>query len=1567
MSDFLDFASAFGKALPAIATTIVAERDKQRNIDVASAALTLQSIDTRIKTNRERADLILKDVNASPQAKAQAQALYDQANTLEGMRGSAASDPSKFNQDANSALTAPLTIPNQSAEAGLQATLSGLPQAIPTQTVTQGDIQQSVTAATQAVGALPGNLAAATAITNNPTGFSEEAVTEAKSYVATNGAKGDPNKFVGAASTTFTTAYVQTEFAKNPEGALAAANWRLSKGLDTGLTPDSLTSLKETVGQIVQLRTLGIQDAQNRVQSGLWDIKAKDWDLTKSKAEWQATTDDKKKALWDRYVADGNVAVLSDPNVRAEALKFYDPTTIDKMIVDAQTNHDNFQAQLKAKTATAQIGVDITLAQLTSLNINNESAQQALDVTKELQGLKTAGEKTAVLEKIASSGAGSIGTLRGLAETGAIPKDQLQAWIDKANAYQKAFQQKLDAASTDQEKNQLLVTNLKITNEDAQVSLDIKKQLAPLQLADAQFKLDMQTALKPFTIAGVQVSTLGEAVKQGNAAKGVLKGLLASGAINQEQYDGFVKAADQAQLAIDQAAKVTAITVDNLQSDTAWAKGTRGYTFLGDLADRKGGAGLDMLLGIQAALNAKDPKIMEQFPGMTGDSLNGLIEHARALKTQEGQQVSEGDLRLSSLAQGLKINDIAIQAGVLGLQMTDTQIAQAKQNLKVSKDPRPMIDGWVKAGAVELLKSLTPDDLSIVPGIDMPALIKEAEKNRANQATETSNRLNAQSLSIAGQQLTNDGQQISNEGARAAIDQLKTKQIGDQRTQVMQWADGGQVEVLKAMSPEEFKALGFDQKTLVDRAQNNRTLLDAGRDNVLKAQDLANQTSELNLKTGEFDLAKSQVNFEEAKKKDVMTAKKELQLWIDSGNVEALNSVSEADWKTYGFDKAASLDRAKTNRSIADQSRKLTVQQQQGTVDLMGVNLDQAVQNLADSKVSADRTATEDITKYMTAGNVGILSSPKFVAQMKAMGYTDGDIKFFQDEAAYNKDIKNRGQEADVTTAEGQAQITTLAAERAAELRALDPVKDAVARGEALDKIASQGDIGYQVAQQLFNDGTISEAEKIKIQTKATAVQNSNNIERLSQDSQFKTIADSAKSSYNALVARNSSDIEGDLQKLSAAGDAGVGFINELQKQGIITPAQANAAKIDAKLGQNDINLARLQRNQKIAQDTITLWTAPGMQQTIDSLKKSGQWQMLKTAFGMDDAKLEGYIKSERARRANDVNDVQKQKDKVEAQGLFNTWVGAKQDLSKVDPQKLAWVAKTLGISTDTITKAINEKTQADNRSATMDDLKIASAKISNATSNDARTQGARLFTATLTSIKTKTALAVKEYNDGKLALKPGSADYFKQLNTTIIRAQAIAKEDRINATEYRRTATSILNNVTASQADKDMAYAWIKEADRLDAEVATLSGDIQGMLKLLQPTAPTAPTGTAKPQTTTTTTKPQTPVGIPAQYQTQPNGQPLRALPTGVQPAAYIPLTQTGGYLTLSVIEWTSLTGKTQAFGTSTTGKTPDQQKQMADTYIASLIKDYGLPNTPEVKEGLRVWLANYLNGKIK
>ncbi len=538
--------------------------------------------------------------------------------------------------------------------------------------------------------------------------------------------------------------------------------------------------------------------------------------------------------------------------------------------------------------------------------------------------------------------------------------------------------------------------------------------------------------------------------------------------IDPTSLDSMIKTAQQSQTQQGQQTQVQAITIANLEADSAWQKGTRGTEFLTNLAERPGGAGLDTLLGIQAALNAKDPAVMARFPGMTGDSLKSMIDRAQALKTIQGQQVTEGDNRLTIQTQNIASNDVAIKAATLGLQLTQAQIDQAKVDLKKSSDPRAMIDGWIKAGSVEMIASLTPEDTANIPNFDKNAALEQTKKNRANNDRDTGNRLTAQELSIQGQKLTNDGQQISNEGARAAIDQLKTKQLGDQRTQVLQWADGGQVEVLKAMTDQELSALGFTtpeaRDALRTRAQNNRTLLDQGRQNVLDGQKLANQAGELNLETGKFDLDKSKQNFVDAQAAGDVAAKEKLQTWIDSGNVEALNSLTPDQWTKYGLDKTSSLARATSNRSIADRSRNATVSVQETNAD----QLSKAAASADKIRGLTDATAkAQEIGKLADNGKIGLDQLDILLKEGKITQaeYDAGKVKAVAVQGS--NDIARDAADFQNKNLVGQAQQQYLSI----------MLKQEVSNAQDVATISNLGDAGVPALTRLRDAGKLSPTE----------------------------------------------------------------------------------------------------------------------------------------------------------------------------------------------------------------------------------------------------------------------------------------------------------------------------------------------------------------------------------------------------------------------------------------------------------------------------------------------------------
>jgi hypothetical protein len=1460
MSDFLDFASAFGKALPAIASTVVAERDKQRNVDVASAALTLQTLDGRVKSMREQAATIRGNKDATPQQIAQADALYAQADKLEALRPKAASAPGQFNTEAGAALAEPLKVGPSAGQVGA-AVLSGLPQAAPVPiTVTQGDVQASVTAATQAGSAVPGNIARANEVLKDTSGkYAPDVVAEARLYATSGGAQGDPTKFAGVQTSTATAEFVVANLTDKPRDALNAADQLIAAGKPTGLSDTAYQDLKRKVNNLNKIDELGIKGQETALEAAGLNMETLRWDLDKSKKAFALADLETKKKIGQAWIDGGNVEALTGLTDQEWTLLGLDKSA-------SLTRAASQRAKLDK-------GVDLKLEQdtaaLKALNINNESAQLALDTTKNLKGITDAATITSSLEKIASSGAGAVDTLKGLRATGVIKSDdELNAWIAKANDYQKSFQQKLDAATTDQEKNQLLVTNLKITNEDAQVSLDIKKQLAPLQVGEAQLKLDLQTKLQPFTIAGVQVSTLGEVVKLGSAGKGVLKGLLASGTITQDQYNEYAKAADDAQ-------------------------------------------------------KLKDNEL-----------------------TKSNQTVEAGK-------QSLVLGEITIKNGQLSYETNQAQLDAFKtDNITKQKDTAFR---WETTGNVDAL--LSSKDSMIGDG---KVFATEAAFNAAV------GRAQANQTRIAGDE-TLKSSILASQAAVAATEP--------------------QLAQLRVTAAQQGLALGEQQ-------------LENGKLTNKVGQEQYNQL----VTTGEQN--------------QLDTVKR----WEDSGNPDALIGFKDKlldpkgvfKWTQDQYD--AAVGRAVSNRSKLEKTKDLDLQLKQGAVDLQGVNLDTAVASLDALKGQTRAVQDAEIAKYTDAGNVGLLKSKPFVDKMTALGYSAEDIKYFQDEAQTNYDLKNRTAVAAVDIQEAQATIAQQAADRGEQLKALYPTQDAQKIAEAEKAITDQGAIGYEIIQQMARDGTIDEPTRIRLSKIANDVQISNDKKRISEDTQFDTISKSAQSTYERLVADNTVAKAEDVSKIVALGNSGLGWLNDLYDKKLISVVQWNDAKKAMKLVQQGMDIKTAQQNQARADELIANWTKPGSTQSIDALKKSGQWAFVKQAYNMKDGDLEAYIKAQRTARAAEANDPQIAKDKAEATRVSNLWIDGKLDLSNpaevkklsvtlggktyTGAEAVAQVIKVLGITPSILTNKIEDKKNADSITSQLNDLKLTGAKLENDTTQQALTQNSQAFQVNL---KLTNSQIDRNVAAAQASLKTAQG---KNDQKGIIAAAGALKtsigDKRQSADSARKAANAIVSNKNYKN-DPTLK----KKYDDLIALAAKYDQDADDLQKLLDPIikqlAPSVPvpkptgtgtgtgTGTTKPAAPGTfvgasasgtvgngITQPEKPnapattlanpvgpttvVTPPTQWTIKPPGQNLRgdANKNSTTLNVYVPLDKVG-FLPLTRDEYSR---ESNVIAGIKLIKDPAAKVGAVESFIEGIITRYGLQPSDQVRAAIAAWVNLILKG---
>ena len=1086
-------------------------------------------------------------------------------------------------------------------------------------------------------------------------------------------------------------------------------------------------------------------------------------------------------------------------------------------------------------------------------------------------------------------------------------------------------------------------------------SLSIQGQLLNLQTGEWNLELSKQTWANTLTLQGQdkankQRSLVNEWVAGGNwqTLESIKEDLKALGYANP---DALIAAAKENEALRKRQTVATVTTSENQATSSGLSLTTQ--TLQNDglvLSNQAAKLTLDKIpvTNKQERLNqlnawVKDGQVdaigaySDQELASLGVSRESLIAQAQGNQTAI---IKDRDNRLAQQRQALESGDIGIKAATLGLQLTQTQIDMAKAELKKSADPRAMIDGWIKAGSVELIQSLTPEELAGYPGFDKNAALEQAKKNRATADKDSSNRLTAQELSIKGQQLSNDGQQISNEGARVAIDQMKTKSVGDQRAQVLQWADGGQVEVLKAMTDQELSAIGFTtpeaRDALRTRAANNRTLLDQGRQNVLDNQKLANQQGELNLETGKFDLEKSKQNFVDAQAAGDVEAKAKLQSWIDSGNVEALNSLTPEQWTKYGLDKASSLTRATSNRDLGDRSRNATVATQEAQLKGLNNELDQAIKDGAFKDATRGGTFLSDLAQQGGGAGLNTLLTIQNGIKAGDERYTKiwGTDPTVVDSAIQEARNKQSQSSSSTTIAKTTAEQTTAAAASANKIRGLT---DATARGQELGRLSDLGKVGLDQLDTLLKDGSITQAEYDTAKTKAVAVEGSNQLARDAQDFQNQNLVGQAKQQYSSIMLKQEVSNAQDVATISSLGDAGIAALNRLHDAGKLSDTEYQIAVNNARDSQNDLNTARDQKAQAKAEYTVAGWVDKGLTQANI---KSEDWASVKAALGLTDAGLSQYLAKKKAAGETTAKYEANQKAKTDARDQLDLWVKTGANPSAAE---MARIGNILGLTSADVKKAIQrgvndrnaqtrqqalqEKQQALQNAKTAADIANAKREL------DAQIRRVDADIANLKADNDRQSKLVDAQIANAKAKTPGSQE--NKLAVDSINKYAKGKRD---TAAKLRTQANVLRNSKDTFGNVDPKYLAL--ADAKDAEAQKLETEAGVLAQQAISFATTGdPNSVAQPAT------PAPAGGVP----TTPNTPIVIG-----QPNTYPPLEFPGGTKIGQVSN--SMAGQaTRDAGVIATAK-GDNAK--IDSVIKTWITTFGVTDTPENRAAIYKWL---------
>jgi hypothetical protein len=1079
-------------------------------------------------------------------------------------------------------------------------------------------------------------------------------------------------------------------------------------------------------------------------------------------------------------------------------------------------------------------------------------------------------------------------------------------------------------------------------------SLSIQGQLLNLQTGEWNLELSKQTWANTLTLQGQdkankQRSLVNEWVAGGNwqTLESIKDDLKALGYVNP---DALIAAAKENE-ALRKRQTVATVTTSENQATSS------GLALTNQTLQNDG-----LVLSNQAAKIALDKIPLtnktERLNQLNAWVKDGQVDAISAFTDQELTDlgVSRNSLLASAQSNQAAIiserdNRLSLQLMTINEKVIDLNTARA--NLKNATDPRKMIQGWIDTGQVELLTSLTPEELAGYPGLDKAAILEQARKNRATADRDSSNRLAAQDLSIKGQQLSNDGQQISNEGSRAAIDQLKTRNLGDQRTQVLQWADGGQVEVLKAMTDQELSALGFttpeSRNALRTRAQNNRTLLDQGRQNVLDGQKLANQAGELNLETGKFDLEKSKKNFVDAQAVGDVEAKAKLQAWIDSGNIEALNSLTPEQWTKYGLDKTSSLTRATANRDLGDRSRTATVATQEAQLKSLNNELDQALKDGAFKDATRGGTYLTDLAQQGGGAGLNTLLTIQNGIKAGDPRYTKiwGTDPTVVDSAIQEARNKQSQSSSTTTIAKTTAEQTTAAAESANKIRGLT---DATAKAQEIGKLADNGKIGLDQLDILLKEDKITQQEYDAGKAKANAVQGSNDLAREAQDFQNQNLVGQAKQQYSSIMLKQEVSNAQDVATISSLGDAGIAALNRLHDAGKLSDTEYQIAVNNARDSQNDLNTARDQKAQSLAEGKIAGWVDKDL--VFENIP-SAEWGEVKAALGLTDPGLKAYLAKKRATGETTAKYEANQRAKVDASSQLDLWVKAGVKPSAAEMKR---VGDILGIGAAGVNQAIQRGVNDRDAQQRQQGLAETSQKLANAKTAGEIANAKRELDAQIRRVDADIAnLNADNKRQGELvtaqianlkAKVPGS----KENKLAVDSINKYAKGKRDTAAKLR-TQANVLRNSKDTFGNVDPKYLALANAK--DAEAAKLETEA-GMLSQQAISLATTgdPNSVAQPAT------PAQSGGVPI--------SPNTPIVIGQQ-KTYPPLESDGGGSRYTYSDSQATKAQTDAAQLNKLNPNDPNAKTTVDNIIKSWLSITGWTDTPGNRNAILQWLKKF------
>jgi hypothetical protein len=728
------------------------------------------------------------------------------------------------------------------------------------------------------------------------------------------------------------------------------------------------------------------------------------------------------------------------------------------------------------------------------------------------------------------------------------------------------------------------------------------------------------------------------------------------------------------------------------------------------------------------------------------------------------------------------------------------------------------------------------------------------------------------------------------------------------------------------LSPEAFA----DLETRAGRA-------DQAEQYGLDAQSISIRQGLLNLETGEWSLTQSMEAWDRAKAKDDRSRQNEqrslLNEWINGGNIEALESLSEEDFREYGYTKETALARARTVRGQRDRATNATIDQAE-----IGVEL--ARQQLEDAQRKGVNEQADLFNRWEEEGQVTALEGGRDA--MRALGWTDEQIDDRIAAARVNRGLVNRAKEAGVTTAEAQSTIARLEAD---SRKRLQGVTDTKARADALKSVVDQGVLGIAALDALRADGTISQAEYNEAVLEATATQNSKDIERFARDTQNQALGEQAAEATRRIQIANGAADAADIQAIAKMGNAGVPILKRLLDQKLITQTQYDEAVRDARDYERDGVVARQERNLDSAERQIAVWA--GQSTPVEQLMKSPQWAQTKVALGMNDAQLTAFIKQQRAAGVNERNYTEGQRKKKDAQEQLDAWAATGQDLSKVPPEKLQAVMTALGLSRDAVQGHINAK--KDERA---DADRFRAAQLAGQNLNNQSTAQDIALSYQQFQVNMRVATQNLELNRAKAeaeiaALKaktPGTAEYAKAQNQAVKNINAAAEGYRKTAAAKRAQAQKMLEGFPSPE-QKQQAQALIDEAAQDEAsarslydQAAQLSGAATGQpLQPGQPGKPATP-GAGTPATPTAPTNPATPVG------TTPPPRPAAPVSTDI--------TFPAGVVKLTPVQYQGMQTEVRAI---LSRPNPVVELEKA---VGSWLKALKLPDTPENRAALIAYM---------